>query len=280
MRVGSYEIFAVEAETFRLDGGAMFGVVPRTLWEKTNPPDDKNRIRMTTRVLVLRGDGRTAIVDTGIGAKESEKFREIYTVGRAGSLVESLAQRGVEVDDVTDVIFSHLHFDHAGGGTRRDGDRVVPAFSRASYHVQRVNLAQARRPNDRDRASFFPDNFEPLALAGVLREHDPDAEILPGVFARVTNGHSPGHQMIEVIDGHDSVAFVGETAPMTSHLPTPYVMGYDLEPVVTMEEKKTWLPRWAERGTVLVFDHDPDTAAARIEPGARGYFQIAERIAL
>jgi len=280
MRVGSYEIFAVEAETFRLDGGAMFGVVPRTIWEKTNPPDENNRIRMTTRVLVLRGDGRTAIVDAGIGAKESDKFRAIYVVGGEGTIVDALARRGVDAGCVTDVILSHLHFDHAGGGTRRDGERVVPAFPRARYHVQRVNLAQARRPNDRDRASFFPDNFEPLAQAGVLREHDPDAEILPGVFARVTNGHSPGHQMIEVIDGRDSVAFAGETSPMTSHLPTPYVMGYDLEPVVTMEEKKTWLPRWAQRGTVLVFDHDPDTAAARIEPGARGYFQISERVAL
>jgi glyoxylase-like metal-dependent hydrolase (beta-lactamase superfamily II) len=280
MRVGSYEVFAVEAEMFRLDGGAMFGVVPRTIWEKTNPPDEKNRVRMTTRVMVIRGEGRLAVVDTGIGDKEGAKFREIYAVEATGGVVAALAARGIDASDVTDVIPTHLHFDHGGGGTRRDGDRVVPAFPRATYHIQRANLAQARHPNDRDRASFFPENFEPLVAAGVLREHEPDAEILPGVFARVINGHTPGHQMIEVDAGATSAVFIGEISPFTSHLPVPYVMGYDLLPVVTMEEKKRWLPQWAERGAVLVFDHDPDTAAARIALGPRGYYQVAERVTL
>jgi glyoxylase-like metal-dependent hydrolase (beta-lactamase superfamily II) len=280
MRFGSYEVFAVEADAFRLDGGAMFGVVPRTLWEKTNAPDEKNRVRMTTRVMVIRGGGRLAIVDTGIGDKEGAKFREIYAMEQGGGVVSALAARGIAPEDVTDVIPSHLHFDHAGGGTRRDGDRVVPTFPRATYHIQRTQLAQARHPNDRDRASFFPENFEPLAREGVLREYDPDAEILPGVFARVTNGHTPGHQMIEVDAGETCAVFIGETAPFTSHLPVPYVMGYDLLPVVTMEEKKRWFPSWAERGAVLVFDHDAFTAAARIALGPRGYHQVAERVAL
>jgi glyoxylase-like metal-dependent hydrolase (beta-lactamase superfamily II) len=235
---------------------------------------------MATRVLLIRGEGRVAIVDSGIGNKEPQRFRDIYAVDASRGVVEALADKGVAPEQVTDVILTHLHFDHAGGGTRRGGDTVVPAFPRAAYHVQRANLAQARSPNDRDRASFFRENWEPLEAAGLLREHGPDAEILPGVFARVTNGHTPGHQMIEVEGGDAVVAFAGELSPFTSHLPFPYVMGYDLLPVVSMEEKRRWLPVWAERGAVVVFDHDPDTAAARIRLGARGYYEVAERVSL
>jgi glyoxylase-like metal-dependent hydrolase (beta-lactamase superfamily II) len=280
MRIGSYEVGAVVAETFRLDGGAMFGVVPRVLWEKTNPPDEKNRILLAARVMIVRGEGRLALVDVGLGDKEDEKFRRIYGVDAAGRLPRALADRGIAPEDVTDVILTHLHFDHAGGGTRRDGDRVVPAFPRATYHVQRENLAQARNPNERDRASYFPENFEPLLAAGVLREHGDGDEILPGVFARVVHGHTPGHQMIEIGEGRESVAFLGELSPTSSHLPVPYVMGYDLQPLVSMAEKRRWLPIWAERGTVLVFDHDPATEAARVQMGDKGYVQVAERVTL
>src|SRR5262245_22590073 len=201
MRVGSYEASTVSAESFRLDGGAMFGVVPRPLWERTNPPDDRNRIHLMARVLVLRGEGRTAIVDAGVGDKDGEKFRDIYAVELAPGLPAALAAGGIAREAVTDVILSHLHFDPGAGSTRREGQRTVPPYPRATYHVQRANLEHARHPNERDRASYLAENFEPLLAAGVLRTHEPDEEILPGVFARVVNGHTPGHQMIAIGDG-------------------------------------------------------------------------------
>ncbi len=280
MKVGSYEVSTVAAESFRLDGGAMFGVVPRPLWERTNPPDDRNRILLVARVLVLRGEGRLAIVDAAVGDKEGAKFRDIYAVSRSPGLPETLAAAGIAREDVTDVILTHLHFDHAGGSTRRDGERIVPAFPRATYHVQRRNLEQARRPNERDRASYLAENFEPLEEAGVLRAREPDEEILPGVFARVVEGHTPGQQMIAVGDGAGEVVFAGDLVPTSAHLPVPYVMGYDLDPVRSMEEKKRWLPAWAERGTLVVFDHDPEVAAARIEMGPRRSYRVAERVSL
>jgi glyoxylase-like metal-dependent hydrolase (beta-lactamase superfamily II) len=280
MRVGSYEVSTVAAESFRLDGGAMFGVVPRPLWERTNPPDDRNRILLVARVLVLKGEGRVAIVDAGVGDKEGAKFRDIYAVCRSPGVPEALAAAGIPAETVTDVILSHLHFDHGGGSTRRDGERIVPTFPRATYHVQRRNLEHARRPNERDRASYLPENHEPLESAGVLRAREPDDEILPGVFARVVDGHTPGQQMIAVGEGAGAVVFAGDLVPTAAHLPIPYVMGYDLEPLRSMEEKRRWLPAWAERGTLVVFDHDPEVGAARIEMGPRGAYRVAERVAL
>lgn len=280
MKVGSYEVTTLAAESFRLDGGAMFGVVPRPLWERTNPPDERNRILLAARVLLLRGEGRVAIVDAGVGDKDGEKFRDIYAIRREPGLPEALAAAGIASEHVTDVILTHLHFDHGGGSTRREGERVVPAFPRATYHVQRANLEHARRPNERDRASYLPENFEPLATAGVLQVYDGDGEILPGVFARVINGHTPGQQMVAIGEGAGSVVFSADLVPTSAHLPIPYVMGYDLEPLRSMEEKRRWLPEWSERGTIIVFDHDPDIVAARIEPGPRGAHRVAERIAL
>ncbi len=280
MRVGSYEVSTVTAEWFRLDGGAMFGVVPRPMWEKTNSPDARNRILLAARVVLLQGDGRVAIIDAGCGGKEPEKFRDIYAIDRRPGLPDALAAIGVPRERVTDVVLSHLHFDHAGGGTERDGDRLVPTFPRATYHVQRANLEHARTPNERDRASYFAENFVPLEEAGVLRAHGPDDEILPGVFARVIDGHTPGQQMLAIGEGAGSVVFSGDLVPTASHLPIPYVMGYDLEPLKAMAEKRRWLGEWAERGTVVVFDHDPEMAAARIAVGPRGYHVVAERVEL
>jgi glyoxylase-like metal-dependent hydrolase (beta-lactamase superfamily II) len=284
VRLGAYDVTTVAAEWLRLDGGAMFGVVPRPLWERTNPPDEKNRIQLAARVMLLRGEGRVAIVDAAIGGKDTARFREIYAIDRSPGLEAGLEREGVLADDVTDVILTHLHFDHAGGATRRDGDRLVPTFPRAAVHVQRGNLRHAREPNERDRASYLADNVAPLEAAGVLREHDPDDEILPGVFARVVNGHTPGQQMIALEDpsrsGACAAVFPCDLVPMTSHLPIPYVMGYDLEPLVTMREKTRWLPLWAEQGSVVVFAHDPEVAAARIALGPRGAYQVAERVAL
>lgn len=280
MRVGGYEVSAVAAERIRLDGGAMFGVVPKPLWEKTNPADDRNRVTLALRVLVLRGEGRVAIVDAGVGGKVDARFRDIYAVERDPGLPEALAARGIAADAVTDVILTHLHFDHAGGSTRRDGERAVPTFARAAYHVQGVQLEHAKAPNERDRASYLLENWAPLEEAGVLRVHAPGDEILPGVFARVVNGHTPGQQMIVVGDGAGDLAFPCDLVPLAPHLATPYVMAYDLEPLVTMREKREWLPRWADGGTVLVFAHDPTTPAARIAPGPRGHFRVAERVAI
>jgi glyoxylase-like metal-dependent hydrolase (beta-lactamase superfamily II) len=271
MRIGKYEIHPVETGRFALDGGAMFGVVPKPLWEKTNPPDEKNRITLAARALLLRGEGRTVLIDTGNGGKFNEKLRTIYRIESAGTdLLTSLARYGVTSGDVTDVILTHLHFDHAGGSTTLVDGEAVPTFPRARYYVQEEHWRAAHVPTERDRASFFPDDYLPLRNSGVLEFTGGEGEIIPGVSVRLVHGHTAALQCPLIRDGRTTLFYCADLVPTTSHLLLPWIMAYDLRPLVTLEEKRRLLAQAADEDWILFFEHDPQVAAARLQRTEKG----------
>lgn len=263
-RVGALRCHTLEGGLQRLDGGAMFGVVPRVLWEKVAPPDALHRIPLAMRCLLIEHPDGLVLVDTGAGNKDDAAFREIYGMENAGvrgatQLEDALAEAGFAPDDVRWVINTHLHFDHAGGNTRRDPAGGPPqlSFPRATYVVRRRELEFARHTNERTRASYLPPNFEPVAAADRFTLVDEDVEFLPGIHLRLTPGHVPFHQAVLVRDGGDTAAFIADLIPTTAHLRLPWIMGYDLEPLRTLETKRALLGDAAAGHWLLVFEHDP-----------------------
>ena len=271
MKIGPYELHAIDTGSFGLDGGAMFGVVPRTLWEKTNPPDEKNRIAMASRALLLRGNGRTILIDAGNGGKLDAKLASIYKIDNSrADLLRSLSARGIGREDVTDVILTHLHFDHAGGATiRRDGE-LVPTFPKARHYVQHAHWEAAQKPTERDRASFIPDDFLPLAAHGLLDFTEGEGEVLPGIRMRVIHGHTTALQCPLISDGRTTLLFCADLVPTASHVALPWIMAYDLRPLVTLEEKRAILTRAADEEWVMYFEHDPALVAARLARSPKG----------
>jgi glyoxylase-like metal-dependent hydrolase (beta-lactamase superfamily II) len=269
--IGDLELISVNDGFFRLDGGAMFGVIPKPLWAPKAPPDERNRILLAMRPLVVRG-ARTMIIDAGAGDKENQKFRDIYGLDRSRHLDHSLAEAGLTVEDIEIVLASHLHFDHAGGFTVRDASgRLRPRFPRAQYVVRRGEWEDATHPNARTKGSYFLDNYVPLAEAGVLQLVDDDQMIMPGVRVRRTGGHTPHHQIVLIESGGQSAAFVADLMPTTAHLPDVWVMGYDLNPLETMSVRHQFVKEAIEKGTLVFFEHDPVVAAGylREEDGKR-----------
>ena len=280
MKIGRYELHALDTGRFALDGGAMFGVVPRALWEKTNPADGRNRIDMATRVLLLIGEGRKIIVDTGIGTKLSEKQRDIYRVDLTRfSMTNSLAALGLTAADITDVILTHLHFDHAGGAVERLNGELRPAFPGAKYYVQKRHWEWALKPTEKDRASFMNDDFLPLREHSVLTLIDGPGEIFTGVELVVVNGHTEAQQLVKVADGSRTLLYCCDLIPMASHVPLPYIMGYDIRPLVTLEEKKRTLARALDEGWLLFIEHDPAAEIITVKRTEKGY-AIKERLEL
>ncbi len=241
-----------------LDGGAMFGVVPKPLWERKNPADARNRIELGLHCLLIEGDGVRAIVDTGVGDKGDEDFADIYGLESSGRLRAALAERGIAPEDITHVINTHLHFDHCGGDTRLDeGGEAVPAFPNARYIAQKGEWEEAESPGDRSRASYLGPDFLPVKAAGQLELVEGEVEILPGVTLIPTPGHTRHHQsiLIQTVDG--PVFHPGDLIPTSSHLPLPWVMSYDLYPVETVETKRAILARAREEGWKFYFQHEP-----------------------
>ncbi|MGZ3775980.1 MAG: MBL fold metallo-hydrolase [Bdellovibrio sp.] len=274
LKIGPYEICPIPTGIFGLDGGAMFGTVPKVLWERSNPADEKNRIPMEARALLLKSSGCNVLIDTGNGkdfvAKYGEKiggkFAEIYDISEGGpSLLKSLAAQGLKPEDIHHVIFTHLHFDHAGGGTTDVNGKVVPTFQNAQYWIQKGNLETAQHPNLRERASYFAANFQPLIDKGVLKVIEGTQEILPGISTYVSNGHTQGQQMVKVTDGKTTVLYCADVVPTSSHVRVPWLMGYDLHPLILMEEKQKYLSEAADQSWYLFFEHDPYCDAALIE---------------
>ena len=262
MRLGELEVRFLDGGAFGLDGGAMFGVVPKVLWEKKSPPDEKNRIRMRANSLLVRAAGKTIVVETGNGTKWDEKMRGIYKIQEGDPLIDALHKEGVSERDVDVVINTHLHFDHAGGNTKREAGRAVAMFPRARYVVQKEELEHARKPTERDRASYFAENYEPLAESGQWDLVNGAAEILPGVSVEPIPGHNANMQAVVLRGGGKSLAFVADLLPTRHHVPLPWITGYDLYPLQSLETKKKWLGRLVHEGWMVVFGHDPDVEAA------------------
>lgn len=267
--VGRLRCHALEGGRQRLDGGAMFGVVPRTLWKTRIEPDERNRIPLAMRCLLVEHSDGVVLVDTGLGNKEDAKFLDIYGVENEGlegatQLEDALASAGFLPRDVKWIINTHLHFDHAGGNTTMDPDlendprrRIRPTFPSAKYLVQRGELEFARHTNERTRASYLPHNFEPIAAADRWQLLEGDREILPGISVRLTPGHVPYHQAVLIQDAGETAVFVGDLFPTTAHLPLAWIMGYDLEPLRTLESKRALLADAARGQWRLIFEHDP-----------------------
>ncbi len=272
--VGSIRIHLLDAGLQRLDGGAMFGVVPKPLWEKRIPADPRNRIPLGLRCLLVEAPGALVLVDTGIGNKEDERFREIYGVENEGDptrLEDAIRAAGFHPSDVDFVVLTHLHFDHAGGATvlRPDGS-VAPAFPGARHVVQRGEFDFAALPNERVRASYLERNLEPLTRAGLWEFVDGEVELTRGVRLLPTPGHTPHHQSVLVQSDGETACYLADLCPTVAHVPLPWIMGYDLEPLVTLETKRALWKRAREEDWLLVFEHDPEVGWGRLDPEARG----------
>jgi glyoxylase-like metal-dependent hydrolase (beta-lactamase superfamily II) len=266
MLFGDYRVEIIPDCEFRLDGGAMFGVVPRNLWSKMCPPDDQNRIRMTMNCLFIEGAGERILIDTGIGEKWNEKYRAMYGIMRARSLDESLRTiAGVGSTDITIVINTHLHFDHAGGNTFLSEEGLAaPAFPNARYFVSRAEYEHAETPTERDRASYFPDNWRPLKTAGQLELKEDIYDVVPGLTMETYAGHNRSMQCPRLqCDGQTLFGFA-DLIPTRAHVPYAWVMGYDLYPVETVAAKKELLPQAARENWACLFYHDADQALGKI----------------
>ena len=274
MRLGDVTLHSLSDGTFRLDGGAMFGVVPKTLWSKRTAADDKNRIPLGLRPLLVEIDGRRVLIDTGIGDKMPSKLVDIYAIDRSRHLDHGLADLGLTADDIDVVIATHLHFDHFGGSTVQDGGQLRPRFRNARYLIRRDEWEDATHPHDRNRASYLAENFVPLFEAGVVDFIEADGPVLPGISVWRTGGHTMHHQWVRIDAGGRTAAFVADLIPTTAHLDEPWIMGYDLFPMDTFYAKQRFLRTAIDGEFIVFFEHDPAVPAGIIrEEGARRWVE-------
>ncbi len=269
--LGRFRLHALNAGRQLLDGGAMFGVVPKPLWQKKIPADDRNRIPLALRPLLVESPDELVLIDTGVGNKDDEKFRDIYGIendGKPTALEDAIRDAGFRPEDVERVINTHLHFDHAGGDTLRlDDGRIVPAFPGARHVVQTVEWDFAHLQNERVRGSYLLPNFDPVFEAGLLDLHDGPGELLPGIHLLPSPGHTPGHQSVWIESEGETAVYLADLVPTAAHLPLPWIMGYDVEPLVTLESKRSVLERARRERTLLIFEHDPEIPWGYLVPG-------------
>lgn len=273
MQIGKYKLRTIFSGKISLDGGAMFGIIPKPLWEKTNPADELNRVTLATRNLLLLSDDKKILIDTGMGKKWDDKAKNIYNIDPKLDLVLALVQNGIKSEEITDVLLTHLHFDHTGGSTKFDNGKLVPAFPNAKYFVQKKNFEWAMNPSDRDRGSYIKENFEPLVKEGVLNLVDGEIQFDDNISFRIINGHTFGQQMIKISDSSNTVLYAADLLPFVSQIKISYVMGYDLQPLVTIAEKKKYLQLAAKENWLLYFGHDPDYAIATVKHSEKGIVQ-------
>lgn len=281
MKIGNYTLHTLQLGTFALDGGAMFGIVPKVLWQKENPADEQNRIDMRTRCLLLKDakNRRNILVDCGIGDKDDAKFKERFKVSPY-ALDGELAKQGLKPEDITDVIATHFHFDHMGGLTKFDKDgKLASRFPNARIWAQKRNWKHAWNPNEKDRASYLKDNFSIYEGDSKLELVDGEEEILPGIKMRLTEGHTVGMQHPFISDGTNSLLYCADIIPMSAHVRVAWVMGYDCFPLTTLEEKKKILKEAADKETVIFFEHCPYTDGARVNWNGKDY-AVQEKVFL
>ena len=278
-RIGRWKVHALETGDFRLDGGAMMGSVPRVLWEETNPPDELNRIDLSLRCLLLDDGDRKVLVETGMGNKFDKKFRNMFCVEQTENpLTDCLSKLGYTTDDITDVVLTLLHFDHAGGATAKNfKGEVVPMFERATYHVSLTNWSAGMSPSPRDRASYLKINFEPLEKHRVLQLVSDNATILDGISTYSVNGHTTGQQLVKVSDGGQTLVFCSDLIPLRSHLKLPWIMGYDLNAALSLSEKTAFLEEAHRNDWWLFFYHDPKTVAVKIDKDEK-YYKVKQEV--
>jgi glyoxylase-like metal-dependent hydrolase (beta-lactamase superfamily II) len=264
MRLGSAELTIVSDGTIRMDGGAMFGVVPRVIWSRLRPPDRRNRVELGLNCVLLRHGGKNVLIDTGVGTKHNAKTRAIYHF-RAGHLVGNLARLGLAPEDIDLVVLTHLHFDHVGGCTRFDsGNRLVPVFPRATHLVQRDDWREATLTNERTRHAYLPDDFLPLEAAQQLELLEGDTELLPGLWARRTGGHTAGHQIAYLESQGEQAVCLGDIVPLPQHLPLHYMTAYDIHPLETLDAKRHWLGQAERERWLVIFGHAISPRAGRL----------------
>jgi glyoxylase-like metal-dependent hydrolase (beta-lactamase superfamily II) len=280
MRLGRAQLTMLNGGDFRLDGGAMHGVVPKTIWSRLVSCDAENRCTYTTHCLLVEIGGKRVLVETGNGDKFPAKEKEIYGIDHDRSIETALAEIGVEPRAIDVVILSHLHFDHVGGATRKTpSGSVVPVFPRARHVVQRKELEAARHPHERNRASYLAENLEPLIADGIVEVVEGETEVLPGVRVLPTPGHTPGHQSI-VIDGGDQKAvFLGDVVPTSVHVRLPFIMGYDLDVEGTLASKKRLLTQAMDEGWLVLFGHDRQHGG-HLGLDAKGQIAVTEFVKL
>ncbi len=270
----------IDTGFFKLDGGAMFGVVPKPLWQKSFPADEQNRCTWAMRCLLIEADGRLILVDTGIGTKQDEKFFGHYALSGDTTLLASIHRAGYSINDITDVLLTHLHFDHVGGAVERVGDTLNPTFPKATYWTHPGHLDWAINPNPREKASFLRENIVPLQESGQLRffgDGSGDAYLgVPGLELMYVDGHTEKMALPKLTLGDRTVLYCADLIPSSGHVPLPYVMSYDVRPLLTMAEKERVLAEAAAGNWVLVFEHDAATEAATVEQTERG-IRLRER---
>ncbi len=278
------KVHPVETGFFKLDGGAMFGIVPKQLWQKLTPPDEKNLCTWAMRCLFIETDDRKILVDTGIGDKQDAKFYSHFHPHGEDSLLGSLDNLGVGPEAITDVLLTHLHFDHVGGAVKRNPDgQLVPTFPNATYWTHKKHYDWARKPNPREAASFLPENFIPLEEAGVLQFIDAgeeDYEWLPGLHVRLVYGHTEAMMVLLIHTAGKTMVYCADVMPSTFHLGMPYVMGYDLRPLETLKEKKRILEDALELQQLLIFEHDPVTPSCLLTKNEKGRIVAGGRISI
>ena len=272
MKVGNYTLYSIETSQFSLDGGAMFGIIPKTLWEKEAPADEYNRIQMVTRSLLVVSNERKIIIDTGNGDKWDDKNRSRYNIDLDKiNLSSSLEKYGFIPADITDVFCTHLHFDHAGGNTSIEDGKIVPTFPNATYWIHQDNWDLANSPSEKDRGSYLAENWSVLAENGMIEYVTDREEFLPGIEIMLTYGHTIGMMHPLIKDGDNTVFYAADIFPMAAHVPLAWVMAYDLNPVQTIKEKRSLLPTMVDKNWTVFFEHDPLRQAGKVTMDGKHY---------
>ncbi len=279
MQLGKFKINVIDSGIFKLDGGAMFGVVPKALWSKRyNQGDELNRIPLAARPLLIEFDEKKILVDTGNGNKRDEKFNKIYDIDPSeNDIINGISKFGLNKDDITDVILTHLHFDHAGGSTINVDGKIIPTFPNAKYYIQKEHFNWAINPKEKDRASFIKDDFEPLIKEGLLHFTNGHEELYEGLTVIPVNGHTNNLQLVYLDSGSESLLYISDLAPTSAHLPYTFGLSYDNFPLTTIEDKRNLLPKMYEKDSIICFEHDAFIEACKLVDTGKG-FSVGEII--